>query len=209
MRLVVVFIFLTKLTFAQDTLRMQYTFGYSQYFVLKENNGFELFFNHCTGRTYGKGKVKKGLFKWVFTFDAHPCQESHVVIDSITPSDSIKINLFEFPDSTIYEPMFFGVDKEKLAYFQGLTYPKSKFTSESVSIYVDGDLFKLKNISRANTVNIYLFSGWLTYFDCKEMVLHKRKKRFFEHDFTFEENEEKPWKKTKKRFKNWYKFTDN
>lgn len=123
MRLLIAFIFLTKLSFAQDTLRMQYTHGYSKYFVLNESNDFELFFHHCTGTTYGKGKVRKGLFKWVFKFDEHPCQESLVVIDSSLTSDSIKINLFEFPDSTVYEPIFFRVNKENFSYFQGFTYP--------------------------------------------------------------------------------------
>jgi hypothetical protein len=208
MRLLIAFIFLTKLSFAQDTLRMQYTHGYSKYFVLNENNDFELFFNHCTGRTYGKGKVKKGLFKWVFTFETHPCQESRVVIDSIIPSDSIKINLFEFPDSTIYEPMFFLVNRNKLTYFQGFRYPKSKITSDSLLIYLDDNYqFKLKNVSLLSSVDIYLFTGWLTYFDCEKMVLHKRNKAFFERDVNYEEKKEEPWKKTKKRFKNWYKFS--
>lgn len=210
MRLVVVFIFLTKLTFAQDTLRMQYTFGYSQYFVLKENNCFELFFHHCTGTTYGKGKVKKGLFKWIFKFDDHPCQESHVVIDSSLTSDSIKINLFEFPDSSVYEPMLFRIEKDKVSYFQGFSFPKSKIATDSLLIYVDDNYqFKLKSIARANMVDIYMFTGWLTYFDCKEMVLHKRKKKFFERDFTYDVNQEEPWKKTKKRYKNWYIITLN
>lgn len=186
---------------------MQYTFGYSQYFVLHENDQFELYFHHCTGTTYGKGRVKKGLFKWVFTFDEHPCQESHVVVDSSFLSDSIKINLFEFPDSSQYEPMFFRIEKEKLHFFQGLTYPKSHITSESISICVDGDLFKVKNTSKLSSVDIYLFTGWLTYFDCKKMVLHKRKNAFFERDVRFDENEEMPWKKTKVRFRNWYRFS--
>lgn len=138
--LVVCFLFTAHFFNAQDTLRMQYTHGYSQYFVLKENNGFELFFHHCTGTTYGKGNVKKGLFKWVFIFDEHPSQESDVVIDSSFSSNSIEI------------------------------------------------------------------TGWITYFDCKKMVLQKRKNAFFERDVRFEENEEKPWKKTKVRFRNWYKF---
>lgn len=201
-------ILLSKLTygFSQDTLRQQNTFGYSKYFVIHEKNQFELFFHHCTGTTYGKGEVKKGLVRWKFIFDEHPIQESFVVKDTSKISDSIVIKLFEFPDTTVYEPMFFGVNKEKLTYFQGITFPKSKFNTDSLSIYVDEDLFIVKDASRLSSVDIYLFTGWLTYFDCEKMILHKRNKVFFERSFTFEENEEKPWKKTKRRIKEYYEF---
>ena len=71
---------------------------YSTYYVIHDDNTFELYFNHCTGLTYGRGEIKRGLNHWKFEYDSLEIRAPYSVCTSSSSSDSISVEIRSLAD---------------------------------------------------------------------------------------------------------------
>lgn len=189
--------------YTQDTLREQNSVMYGKYYVLHENNKFEFFFNHCTGLTYGQGKIKKGLFRWKFKFDellaqsnasSYSCSNSEI-------SDSVKFIFRTIIDSNFQSPYSIVINgKKHFTFNTELTLSNKELSSDSIEIIVDGEVLVFnEDISVCNEVTLYLRDLFKTYVNGGKEILKKRNNSFYLTSIVRIKDEENYWKKGKRR----------
>lgn len=196
--------------FSQDTLRDQFTPMYSEYYVLHGENSFEYYFNHCTGTHYGKGYIRKNLFRWKFIFDSIQAPVSTYVCSSQTPSDKVNF-VFKYQEDSLW--YYSGSVKVNQTEYSTGDYTffvnKSNLNFDEIQIEMDHET-KLNLVgldSTCSEVIVHRPNPWRTYQQSGKNVLRRKKDSFWIIEKTVDLNQEKPWRKGETRkHKHIYKF---
>jgi len=187
---------------AQDTLKEQNSVMYSKYYVIKRDNSFELFFHHCTGLTYGRGKVKKGIRCWKFEYDSLNLQVPHSVCEETasTLSDSINVIIRSITDQHEFTPVLIQINNKKLGFDSNKHLSKDEITSDSIQVIYQRDTFYIRHDWRnCAELTLYLNDNFTTYVSGGTDKLRKRKNEFYLNSFVRIMNEEKYWKKGRRK----------
>lgn len=151
---------------AQDTLIEQNSVMYSKYYVLHENNRFEFLFHHCTGISYGRGKVNKSTRRWKFEFDSLSKPSISYSCSNIISMDSIRFEFRNNVDSSQFL-LFDNVAINQKKYFtmdSVLTIPKNNISGDSIQLVIGQDSLTIsEKITDYSLVTLYINDGWKTY----------------------------------------------
>lgn len=189
--------------FAQDTLVEQNTVMYSCYYVLHEDNRFELHTVDCGGLAYGQGHIEKSPKEWVFVYHELPELHTTYSCSNARQSDSVEFEFREIADSSFCEVIDVLIHQKSFVVFDGkLTLPKNQLPYDCIQIVANGDsLIIHENVDEFTKVTFYVKDQTVTYVEGVEEVLNKRGRTFYQKfDVLLFDEEKKEFRRKKIRY---------
>lgn len=185
---------------AQDTLKEQNSAMYSKFYVINEDNTFEFYFHHCTGLTYGRGNIKRGLKRWKFEYDSLEIQASFSVCTSSLEDDSISFVIRSIVDQNEFIPFLIGINKKDYGFETKIKISKNEIESDSIQVQYEGDTFHISHDwHNCAEITLYLNDNYKTYISGGTDKLKKKKNSFYLKKFVRIQDEEEFWKKGKRK----------
>lgn len=194
------FLFSSWFLTAQDTLKEQNSKMYSKYYVINDNNTFGFYFHHCTGQTYGSGTIKKGLKFWEFQFDSIQIRAPFGVCTSSPSSDSISVEIRSLADQQMFTPNFIQINNKVYGFESIIKISKNDFDSDSIEVQYENDTFYIRyDWQNCAEITLYLDDHFTTFISGGTDRLKKKKNTFYLKDFVRIKDDEKFWKKGRRK----------
>lgn len=196
------FLFSSWLLTAQDTLKEQNSKMYSKYYVINEDNTFRFYFHHCTGQTYGSGTIKKGLKFREFQFDSIQIGAPFGVCtsSSSSSSDSISLEIRSLADQQMFTPNFIQINNKVYGFESTIKISKKNIETDSIEVQYENDTFYIRHDwQNCAEITLYLDDHFTTFISGGTDKLKKKKNTFYLKDFVLIKNEEKFWKKGRRK----------
>lgn len=185
---------------AQDTLKEQNSVMYSKFYVINEDNTFELYFHHCTGLTYGRGNIKRGLKRWKFEYDSLEIQAPFSKCTSSFEDDSICFVIRSIVDNNEFKPFLIVINKKGYGFETKIKISKDEIVTDSIQVQYEGDIFLISNDwQNCAEITLYLNDNYKTYISGGTDILKKKKNSFYLKKFVRIIDEEEFWKKGKRK----------
>jgi hypothetical protein len=185
---------------AQDTLKEQNSAMYSRYYIINDDNTFEFYFHHCTGQTYGRGTLKRGLKFWKFEFDSLEIQAPFSVCTSSVADDSIRFVIKSIVDQNELMPFLIDINNKAYGFERKIKISKDEIVTDSIHVKCKGDTFHIsEDWQNCAEITLYLNDHFTTYISGGTDKLKKKKNSFSLKNFVRIKDEEEYWKKGKRK----------
>lgn len=194
------FLFSSWYLTAQDTLKELNSKMYSKYYIINEDNTFRFYFHHCTGLTFGTGTIKQGLKFWEFEFDSLEIRAPFSVCTSSVEDDSISVEIRSFADQQVFTPIFIQIKNMVYGFDSKIKISKNDFDTDSIEVQYEKDTFYFRHDwQNCAEITLYLNDHFTTYISGGTDKLKKKKNTFYLKNFVLIKNEEKFWKKGRRK----------